>query len=151
MQQFVVPQFIDIEDKIIGPITTRQFLVMMVTTFSIFVSYAIADFSLFLFLAVIEASVGGVFAFLRINGRPFHDFMINILQTMKRPSLRVWGKHFDSRVTNIHEITVLKTKAEAAAEKQKEAEQRKSKQAKSLREITLMVDSGGVYNPEEEV
>jgi hypothetical protein len=31
MQQFVVPQFIDVEDKIIGPISVRQFLTLMVT------------------------------------------------------------------------------------------------------------------------
>ena len=27
MQQFVVPQFIDVEDKIIGSITVRQFII----------------------------------------------------------------------------------------------------------------------------
>ena len=29
MQQFTVPQFIDVEPKIIGPITTRQFLIFL--------------------------------------------------------------------------------------------------------------------------
>ncbi|KKS92044.1 MAG: hypothetical protein UV69_C0039G0006, partial [Parcubacteria group bacterium GW2011_GWE2_43_12] len=33
MQQFVVPQFIDVEDKIIGPITVRQFIIIMVGGF----------------------------------------------------------------------------------------------------------------------
>ena len=30
MQMFTVPQFIDVEDKIIGPITTRQFIICLV-------------------------------------------------------------------------------------------------------------------------
>ena len=28
--RFTVPQFIDVEDKIFGPLTTRQFLIMLV-------------------------------------------------------------------------------------------------------------------------
>ena len=29
MEQFVVPQFIDAEDKILGPLTGRQFVIML--------------------------------------------------------------------------------------------------------------------------
>ena len=29
MDQFVVPQFIDAEDKIFGPLTARQFIIVM--------------------------------------------------------------------------------------------------------------------------
>ena len=43
MQQFTVPQFIDFEDKIIGPITTRQFLILMGGFVAIALCYAIFD------------------------------------------------------------------------------------------------------------
>ena len=36
-EKFVVPQFIDNEDKILGPITVRQFLILLVATFVIFI------------------------------------------------------------------------------------------------------------------
>src|SRR3990167_10294011 len=92
MQQFVVPQFIDIEDKIIGPITTRQFIILIVMGFFIFLSYRLSDFSLFVVLTVILVMVGGSLAFWRVNGRPFHFFLLNLIQTLRRPHLRVWNK-----------------------------------------------------------
>ena len=45
MQQFTVPQFIDVEDKIIGPITTRQFVIMLAGFTLIGISYKLFDFS----------------------------------------------------------------------------------------------------------
>lgn len=91
MQQFIVPQFIDVEDKIIGPITTRQFVVMLVGFLIIAVSYKLFDFSLFVTFGLLVLAITGVFAFLKINGRPFHYFVLNLFQTLKRPKLRVWS------------------------------------------------------------
>ncbi len=39
MQQFVVPQFIDVEDKILGPLTVRQFLIMLVSCLICFLGF----------------------------------------------------------------------------------------------------------------
>src|SRR3990167_9730282 len=104
MQQFVVPQFIDIEDKIIGPITTRQFIITLVTGFFIFLSYRLSDFSLFIVLTVIWSLIGGSLAFIRINGRPFHFFLLNLVQTLRRPRLRIWNK----RLTTIEVSSEMK-------------------------------------------
>lgn len=90
MQQFTVPQFIDVEDKIIGPITTRQFLIMLVAAILIAIFYRLFDFSLFLLLAIMTFVSAIIFAFVKVNGHPFHLFMLNFLQTIKRPSIRVW-------------------------------------------------------------
>ena len=72
MEQFTVPQFIDEEDKILGPITTRQFIILLVTAGIIFVEYKIFDFSLFVVSGLITAGVAVALAFGKINGRPFH-------------------------------------------------------------------------------
>ena len=48
MQQFTVPQFIDVEDKILGPISVRQFLIMLGGGLFAFVAYKVADFALFI-------------------------------------------------------------------------------------------------------
>jgi len=54
MQQFTVPQFIDVEDKILGPITIRQFLILLVGCIVIFISYRYGDLGTFvLVLAVV--------------------------------------------------------------------------------------------------
>ena len=61
MNQFVVPQFIDVEDKIIGPITTRQFIIMLAAILMDFVAFKLLTFIFFLvFLFVLQV--------LRIDG-----------------------------------------------------------------------------------
>ena len=87
MDQIVVPQFLDVEDKIIGPITVRQFIEMLVAGLLIFIFYKVFDFSLFL---VASLAVGGatlVVAFVRVNGQPFHYFLLNFLTTIKNPCI----------------------------------------------------------------
>ena len=77
MQQFVVPQFIDVEDKIIGPITTRQFITMLFGAVIIFVLYRILSFGFFLLFGLTIAGATIAFAFVRMNGQPFHLFLLN--------------------------------------------------------------------------
>jgi hypothetical protein len=91
MQQFTVPQFIDVENKIIGPITTRQFLIILAAGIVGALSYKLFDFSLFLTVAIFIFAIAVVFAFVKVNGRPFHYLLLNIIQTMRRPRLRVWN------------------------------------------------------------
>lgn len=92
MQQFTVPQFIDVEDKIIGPVTTRQFLILLCGAIFVGIFYKVFDFSLFIFSSVVVAAIDFIFAFVKINGRPFHLFVLNLTQTLKKPALRVWNK-----------------------------------------------------------
>ncbi len=92
MQQFTVPQFIDVEDKIIGPITARQFIIILAGFVLIAICYRLFDFSLFLTVAIFLLGLAVTFAFVKINGRPFHLFVLNLIQTIKRPSLRVWNQ-----------------------------------------------------------
>ena len=145
MDHFTVPQFIDVEDKIIGPITTRQFVIVMLTFFLITATYAAADFSLFIFLAVIEGFLGAILAFARINGRPFHYFILNIIQTLKRPSLRVWKKEptpgtLKETIALLHPITVETLVDHSRA---------KTIDRATLKELALIVDTGGKYTGEE--
>ena len=48
MQQFTVPQFIDVEDKVIGPITVRQFIIMLAGFLAIAICYKLLDFAAFI-------------------------------------------------------------------------------------------------------
>lgn len=142
--KFIVPQFIDKEDQILGPITVRQFLIMLVSLFSIFIAYRILSFVYFLFFAVIVAAFAGVFAFMKINGQPFHVFFINFLQTVTRPALRVW----DKRLTD----TELREWVKVEAAPPIQVSTKKERPAGSrLRDLTLVVNTGGVYKPDEEL
>jgi len=134
MQQFTVPQFIDVENKIIGPITTRQFLIFLVAAILIFLCFKLFDFSLFLTLGIIIFIFAGVFAFLKVNGRPFHYFLLNVVQTLRKPGLRIWDHH----VSNVEE----KEKQEIQYENV--GVNKKINQAQ-LEELSLIVDTKGKY------
>ena len=141
MQQFVVPQFIDVEDKIFGPITTRQFLILMSTGLIIFLAYKYADFALFLTVTVIFGSLALLFSFVKVNGQNFHYFMLNILQTLRKPSLRIWNKG----LTN-DELDYLRL--QETAEVIIKVEQ-KIPGRTYIRDLSLLVNTGGFYHPED--
>lgn len=141
MDQFTVPQFIDAEDKILGPLTARQFIELLVTCLVMAVLFKLLPFVWFLVVGIPFFAVGIVLTFVPINGQPFHFFLLNILQTFKRPHLRVWDK--------------LRTDAELRVYVRQEAppppEQiiRKGPLSRSrLQELTLVVNTGGVYQPD---
>ena len=141
MQQFVVPQFIDIEDKVIGPITTRQFIIIIVALIIMFIEYKMSDFALFLVLAVFTFAFLGLFAFLKVNGRPVYYFLLNVLQTMKRYQLRVWIPEGEEM-----EHVIRKKKKDEDMPKVFRKEMVSSSR---LSQLSLVVDTGGVYRGEE--
>ena len=90
---FKVPQFIEVEDKIFGPVTTRQFIILLIGGFILFIAYKLADTALFILILAIVGGFSLLLAFMKINGQAFHYFLLNIVQTARRPSLRIWYKH----------------------------------------------------------
>jgi len=141
-QQFVVPQFIDVEDKIIGPITTRQFLIIMGTTMILFVMYKILRFWYFALTGLPIVGVAATFAFARVNGAPFHLFFLNILETSRRPKTRVWYKDMNDAELRASLSAAPITPPPAVAPKEAITTSR-------LQELTLVANTGGVYNPED--
>jgi len=136
MQQFTVPQFIDVEDKIIGPITTRQFLILMGGFVLIAICYAIFDFSAFVFFSILIFALSGTFSFFRVNGVAFHYFILNFIQTMRRAPLRVWNKVYGKENYVEEEVAILSSKP---------VFHRKQLNVSRLNELTLMVDTQGAY------
>lgn len=134
MQQFTVPQFIDVESKIIGPITTRQFLIFLGTGIFIVLFYKIFDFTLFLTISIPLALLSILFAFFKINGRPFHYFVINLIQTWRRPSLRVWNNKINPLEVEVQNI-IFPEKAQT----------KEFYHHSRLAELSLIVDTAGEY------
>lgn len=142
MQQFIVPQFIDVEDKIIGPITTRQFIIILVGFLIIGIFYKLFDFSLFVTFGLFVLAITGIFAFLKINGRPFHYFILNLFQTFKRPRLRIWCRNLAEAEADYGALESRFAPAGPAPEKHYTASR--------LAELSLIVDTKGAYQGEEE-
>lgn len=142
--RFVVPQFIDAEDKILGPITVRQFLICLGAAFVMFIEYTILTIAPFALMAALTAAIAAAFAFLKINGQPFHLVFVNVLQTMTRPNLRTWQKGYTD-----DELRAFVKSAQSAAPVMKEKKSVERPSSSRLRDLALTVNTGGVYNPEE--
>lgn len=136
MEQFVVPQFIDVESKILGPITTKQFVIMVVWGLFVFIAYKLLDTSGFVLFFLFWTTICGLLGFYKVNGRPFYIFLLILIQGKKKPITRVW-RHIPSSEG-----------PKKATEKGSDV-QTKTPQAKVLNtrlsELALMVDTGGVY------
>lgn len=92
MKQFQVPQFITVEDKVIGPLTIKQ---------AVFVIGGIAVIALvrmvlvpFLFypIALVIAVIAAALAFLKIGDIPFLTVVKNGFWYSMRPHVYVWKK-----------------------------------------------------------
>ena len=141
-ERFIVPQFIDIEDRIWGPITVRQFIIILVGFLAAFIAYKTSDFALFIFLAVLIALLVGIFGFYKINGASFHIFALNFIETtFKKPSLRVWHKQ--------HIRTEEFKSKDEGLEKDVFVTPKKLISSRKLAELSLVIDTGGIYKGEQ--
>lgn len=89
--QFQVPQFIEVEDKIFGPLTFRQFIYLLGGLGSAYIFYRI--FPLFIAGPLI-ISVGGLaaaLAFFQFNGRPFILGLENAFYFAVHSKLYLWN------------------------------------------------------------
>ncbi|HBS00252.1 TPA: hypothetical protein DEA19_04475, partial [Candidatus Uhrbacteria bacterium] len=85
-QQFVVPQFLDVETKIIGPVTMRQFLILLTTLLIEFLIYRfVLNIVVVIVLGVPILALGVIFAFAKVNGQGFHFVVLNMVQTLRKP------------------------------------------------------------------
>lgn len=140
--RFIVPQFIDNENKIWGPVTVRQFVTILVGALFIFISYKLSDFTLFLFQTIFIVIFIVLVAFYRVNGAPFHVFALNFIETVKKPHIRVWQKLYlkkEMRKSKDEELTP----APAVVKKS-------FLPSHKLSELSLIIDTGGVYKGEAE-
>ena len=78
MPQFQVPQFIETEDKIVGPLTLKQFGYV-----------GAAAFVIFLVAGIFAAAAIGL-AFGKVNGRPMMSFIVAFIDNIWKPKIYVF-------------------------------------------------------------
>lgn len=132
--QYVVPQFIDVEAKIIGPVSARQFVIVIITAGVIFIWFQVLTTIPAGIATLITGAIGGVIAFGKVNGQAMHYFLLNLVQTWRRPSLKVWKR---LSYQPQEQATVVSSGQEMQI-KQRVTQSR-------LAQMSLMVDTGGAY------
>lgn len=143
--QFVVPQFIAVEDKILGPITVRQFITILAGAGLIVVAYQILyklanSAALFFTSALGILILTMMFAFFRVNGRPFHLFILNLLESVKNPAMRLWNNMAAERIQYRREPPPPAPPPTKAPLVQT-----------NLARLAMLVDTGGAFHEDEDI
>jgi len=97
--QFPVPQFTDVEDKIIGPLTIKQFGIIFGAGILVFLAFSASGKNLLVgafFLVLFGFPALGL-AFGKINGRPLYNSFGLMLRFMTAPKFLVFHKEIPLR------------------------------------------------------
>ncbi len=90
--RFQVPQFIEVEDKIFGPFTWRQFLYLGGGTGISFILYQALPLYAAVFFILPVAGLALALAFYKVNKRPFINVLESAFRYALQKKLYVWKK-----------------------------------------------------------
>ena len=98
--QFKVPQFLDIEDKIFGPFTFREFVYLAGGAGLCFILYKLLGLILGIMPILIIAGFSLALTFYKPNNKPFINILESGLKYFTQNKLYIWKKH-PNKITNI--------------------------------------------------
>ena len=101
--RFQVPQYIDVEDKIFGPLTVKQFVYIVGSAGIVFVLYSFLPLVLAVLLAAPIVALGAALAFYKVNDRPFIEVLEAAFHYAGRKRLYVWKKQ-DRKIKKRDEV-----------------------------------------------
>ncbi len=88
--QFQVPQFIETEDKVVGPLTIRQFIYVCAGAALCAILFFTVTGWLFAILSVFIMGLSVAFAFIKIDGRPFINIALAAFGFYWKPQIYLW-------------------------------------------------------------
>lgn len=103
--QAKVPQRIDMEDRVIGPLTLQQFFYIL---FGVLIVYLLNSWTsdsplriLFYPIALVVLTLSISLAFIKIQERPFIYFLGSLIRYIQRPRQRIWFKGTTPSLTKV--------------------------------------------------
>ena len=139
--QYKVPQKIDLEDKVIGPLTIKQFIWLLAGGMIGYVAFTTFQGLLGWFLIFVVVILTLAFAFVKVEEQPFSYLVTNILSFFLSPKIRLWNKG-----TKIEKMVELKNKPK---EKPATATRKSPEKIRSaLESLSQIVDTHG-WSPEQ--
>lgn len=136
-----IPQNIGREDKLVGPLTLKQFLYILGGSALVFVAYqayavGYLFYHEFFIVSFIAAALAVSLAFLTINGRPFTLFVTNLFAFLWTPKARLWKK--DNQITAAPAKIAFPAEQDQSLSPQSEGIQRSD-----LEKLATVLDTGG--------
>jgi len=146
--QYPIPQNVDIEDKLIGPLTLKQFLYLLGGGILEFLWFSMFDMEFFVLVSIPTIGLAAALAFVKIYDKPFIEFLLVMAHFVVTSRRRVW-----KRVPGA--LTTQSTKDQEVKTKHKEEESRLRKLAKekqirmrNLSDLAVVLDTvGGLEKP----
>lgn len=90
--QFSVPQFIDVEDTIIGPITLKQFMFLIGVGLLLFFLWYLFKLWFVVLIGTPIAVLAAALVLVKVNGRPLFGFLKAWLNYQISPRFYIWKK-----------------------------------------------------------
>jgi hypothetical protein len=100
---FNIPQFIDIEDKIVGPLTAKQLGWLAAGGVCLLLLWTVLDLSAFIIAAIFVAIIFAGLAFYRPNGQPLTSSIGAIFVFFLKPKIYMWRRIPDKKSLAKHE------------------------------------------------
>lgn len=104
--EYQVPQFIDIEDKIVGPLTLKQFLYLAGTAGICVISFSFLPLIFAVLISLPAVGLGVALSFYKINGKSFVEMFEAAFNYYTSKKLMLW---------KYTEPTIQETQASASA------------------------------------
>ena len=95
MKKFRIPQEVQIEDRIFGPITMRRLIILTIgggITYMFYNGTQNSGFAVWFPLVFVFGSLTLALAFLEPFGMRFHKFLARAIEFFTLPRLRLWDK-----------------------------------------------------------
>lgn len=137
--QYKVPQDVQREDTIIGPLTLKQMIILGIgggLTYGVYTSLSKTYFlEIWLPPVAILSIITLSFAFLKIYSLPFHEFLMHFIEYHLLPRKRIWIQGSGTPFVSIYDKK-KREKAGITIEKEK-------KNKKTLKELSQVLDTHG--------
>lgn len=91
--QFKVPQFIDVEDKLFGPFTFKEFVYLAGGAGLIYVIYKLVFIWIAIPLIIFVAAFSAALTFYKINNKPFIYYVQAGITYSLKSKLYIWKQH----------------------------------------------------------
>ncbi len=134
--QYQVPQFIEIEDKIFGPLTFKQFAYVAGGGAMCFLAYRFLPIYISIFIILPVGGFSLALAFYKINNRPFIFMFESAVRFFLSKKLYLWQKSEKKAVNKVNVVPVNKDLIPKLSESK-------------LRELTWSLDINDTINSQD--
>ena len=110
--QFQIPQFIETEDKIAGPLTLKQLLYLLAAGAVSFITFWFIKLWLWMIITIVVAVIAASFSFIKYNGQPLIKIAFSAFNFFWKPRFFLWKREIEEKILEIPQFPQVSPSAE---------------------------------------